>query len=251
LPAIGSTCRITRQIRTAIIKPRLKSSSLSDQLTAQLTARIADGALAPGARLPTEQELSAEFGVSRNVVREAISRLKSEGLVETRQGAGGFVAQSKLGVPFRIDPESMHSDDATREILELRLAVESEAAAFAAERADRRQLKAIRDALDAVNAAFARGGDGLNEDLLFHRAIARAAHNSKYVGFTEFLERYVRHQIELTGGMLARAARMDTTHAEHEKIYKAIAARDADAARSLAREHFRKGLERIARSRSR
>ncbi|HWI12866.1 MAG TPA: FadR/GntR family transcriptional regulator [Burkholderiales bacterium] len=234
-----------------MIKAKLKPSSLSDQLTARLTARIAEGALAPGSRLPTEQELSAEFGVSRNVVREAISRLKSEGLVETRQGAGGFVAQTKLGVPFRIDPASVQSYEATREILELRLAVESEAAALAAERADRKQLKSIRDALDAVNAAFARGDDGVHEDLLFHRAIARAARNGKFVDFTEFLERYVRHQIELTGGALARAARMDATHAEHERIYKAIEARDPEVARALAREHFRKGLERIARSRAR
>ena len=226
----------------------LKSHNLTDQLSSAMTARIASGDLAPGSRLPTEQELSSEFGVSRTVVREAISRLKSEGLVETRQGSGAFVAQSKLGIPFRIDPVSVDSLEATVEILELRLAVESEAAALAAERASAGQLAAIRGALDAVRAAFERGDDGVEEDLVFHRAIAEATNNSRYVDLTEFLERYVRHQIQITGGRAARASRMGETQSEHQQIFEAIAARDGDAARAKARTHFSQGIERIKRS---
>lgn len=224
--------------------------SLTDRISETLAARIAAGGIAPGSRLPTEQALAAEFGVSRTVVREAISRLKSEGLVESRQGAGVFVAANKLGIPFRIAPDSVDSVEATMEILELRLAVESEAAALAAERASRRQLEAIRSALDAVRAAFARGDEGVDEDLRFHRAIAEATNNSKFVALTEFLERYVRHQIQVTGGKTARASRMSQTQAEHEKIFRAIAAGDAEGARASARSHFRKGIERIERSRA-
>jgi GntR family transcriptional repressor for pyruvate dehydrogenase complex len=228
----------------------LKASNLTEQVSTAMMTRIATGALVPGSRLPTEQALSGEFGVSRTVVREAIARLKAEGLVETRQGAGAFVAQNQLGIPFRIAPDSVDSFEATVEVLELRLAVESEAAALAAERASRKQLDAIRAALDAVRAAFERGNDGVDEDLRFHRAIAQATHNTKYVDLTEFLERYVRHQIRMTGGKIARASRMADTQSEHEKIFQAIAARDADAARISAREHFRKGIERIERSRA-
>ena len=245
---------ITRQIVQtgfeSVIQPRLKANNLTDQVSAALETRIASGRLKPGSRLPTEQALSVEFGVSRTVVREAVSRLKSEGLVETRQGAGAFVARSKLGVPFRIDPESVDSFDATIEILELRLAVESEATALAAERANRAQLKSIRDAMEAVHAAFERGDDGVDEDLRFHRAIALAAHNRRYLELAEFLERYVKTQIRITGGKTARAGRMTQTQSEHAAIYRAIAARDADAARAAAREHFRKGIVRIERSRS-
>ena len=236
---------ITRQIESHV---PLKPANLTDQVSSTMTARIASGALAPGSRLPTEQELSSEFGVSRTVVREAISRLKSEGLVETRQGSGAFVAPTKLGIPFRIDPVSVDSFEATVEILELRLAVESEAAALAAERASTDQLDAIRDALADVRAAFERGDDGVEEDLMFHRAIAEATNNSKYVDLTEFLERYVRHQIQITGGRTARARRMGETQAEHQKILAAIEAHDSDAARASARAHFRKGIERIKRS---
>jgi len=228
---------------------KLKVTNLTDQISEAMAARIAEGRLTPGSRLLTEQELSLEFSVSRTVVCEAISRLKSEGLVETRQGARAFVAQNKLGIPFRIAPDSVDSLEATVEILELRLAVESEAAALAAERASRK-LQAIRSALDAVRAAFERGDDGVDEDLRFHRAIAQASNNSKYVDLAEFLERYVRHQIQMTGGKIARASRVTQIEKEHEKIYRAIAARDADAARATAREHFRQGIQRVEQSRS-
>jgi GntR family transcriptional regulator, transcriptional repressor for pyruvate dehydrogenase complex len=224
---------------------KVKVSNLTDQVTAVLNTRIAEGQLSAGSRLPTEQDLSVEFGVSRTVVREAISRLKSEGLVETRQGAGGFVATSKLGVPFRIATNSVVSPQATAEILELRLAVEAEAAALAAERADRAQLKAIRDALHAVAAAVACGGDGLNEDLHFHRCIVKAAGNRHYIDLAQFLERHARHQIEITGGRAARIGRVPQAQLAHEAIYKAIAARDPDRARKCAREHFRLGIQRI------
>ena len=234
---------------SGMLGSKLKVTNLTDQISEAMAARIAEGRLTPGSRLLTEQELSLEFSVSRTVVCEAISRLKSEGLVETRQGARAFVAQNKLGIPFRIAPDSVDSLEATVEILELRLAVESEAAALAAERASRK-LQAIRSALDAVRAAFERGDDGVDEDLRFHRAIAQASNNSKYVDLAEFLERYVRHQIQMTGGKIARASRVTQIEKEHEKIYRAIAARDADAARATAREHFRQGIQRVEQSRS-
>jgi GntR family transcriptional regulator, transcriptional repressor for pyruvate dehydrogenase complex len=232
-----------------VSNPKLKVANLTDQISAAITSRIAAGGFAPGSRLPTEQDLAAEFGVSRTVVREAISRLKSEGLVTTRQGAGAFVAHDKLGTPFRIDPDSVDSPDSIVEILELRLAVESEAAALAAERASRAQVQEIRAALDAVRMAFERGEDGVDEDLAFHAAIARATGNRKYLEFAEFLERYVRKQIHITGGRAARATRITQTQREHEKVVDAIVLHNADAARAAAREHFRKGIVRIQRSR--
>jgi DNA-binding FadR family transcriptional regulator len=224
---------------------KVKVSNLTDQVTAELNRRIAEGNLTGGSRLPTEQEISVQFGVSRTVVREAISRLKSEGLVETRQGKGAVVAASKLGVPFRIATDSAISPQITAEILELRLAVEAEAAALAAERADRKQLKAIRDALNAVAAAVARGGDGLDEEMHFHQCIVKAAGNRHYIELAQFLERHARHQIEITGGTAARIGRVKQAQLAHEEIYKAIAARDADAARKRARDHFRLGIQRI------
>jgi DNA-binding FadR family transcriptional regulator len=76
---------------------------------------------------------------------------------------------------------------------------------------DNRTIEHASAALDAVRAAFERGDDGVTEGLAFHRAIAQATNNSKYVDLTEFLERYVRHQIQTTGGKIARASRMGQT----------------------------------------
>lgn len=228
-------------------RAKLKTNNLTDQISEAMTSRISAGEFTPGSQLPTALELSLEFGVSRTVVREAISRLKSEGLVVTRQGAGVFVAENKLGMPFRIAADRTTSTKSTVEILELRLAVESEAAALAAQRASRSQLQAIKGALDAMRKALALGEDGVDEDLLFHHAIAEATGNTLYVELSEFLERHVRHQM-LSGGKAARAGRSLLAQAEHEDIYKAIISRDADAARSAARTHFRKSIERREQS---
>ena len=80
--------------------------NLTDRAAAALAAQIRDGRLPPGSRLPTEQELMIALGVSRTVVREAVSALRAEGLVVTRQGSGAFVAEDASRMPFRIDPDS-------------------------------------------------------------------------------------------------------------------------------------------------
>ena len=78
-------------------------------MIARLSNDITTGKLAPGARLPTEQEMMAAAGVSRTVVREAVAALRAEGLVVTRQGVGAFVAADVQRRPFRIDPDGLRS----------------------------------------------------------------------------------------------------------------------------------------------
>ena len=77
--------------------------NLAEQVMARLSADIRGGRLAPGARLPTEQALTTELGVSRTVVREAVAALRADGLVVTRRGSGAYVADPAAG-PFRIVP---------------------------------------------------------------------------------------------------------------------------------------------------
>src|SRR5258708_13262338 len=89
------------------------------ELVEVLTREITGGKLAPGARLLTEQEMMATFGVSRTVVREAVSALRSEGLVLTRQGVGAFVATDAQQRPFRIDPSRAKSVTKILPIMEL------------------------------------------------------------------------------------------------------------------------------------
>jgi DNA-binding FadR family transcriptional regulator len=143
--------------------------------------RIRDGSLAAGAKLPREADLMAEFGVSRTVVREAISRLQAAGMVDTRHGVGTFVVGAGDAVAFRIDPERLATLQDVIDVLELRIALETECAGLAAARRTEDQLQAIREALAAFVAARESGQDAVGADFQFHLEIARATHNRHFV----------------------------------------------------------------------
>src|SRR5215471_19086075 len=96
--------RRPRMARSTAFRRLAPPKNLTAELVEVLTREITAGKLAPGARLLTEQEMMATFGVSRTVVREAVAALRSEGLVLTRQGVGAFVATDGQKRPFRIDP---------------------------------------------------------------------------------------------------------------------------------------------------
>ncbi|GAA4321556.1 hypothetical protein GCM10023144_00880 [Pigmentiphaga soli] len=227
--------------------PALRSANLVEQLSELLATQIVSGERAAGSRLPTEGRLALDFGVSRTVVREAIARLKSDGLVVTRQGLGAFVAASPAGRPFRIGAESKSPHQIVQEVFELRIGVETEAASLAAERATAPQVREIRGALRALEQASRRGGDGVEEDLRFHRAIARAANNSIYDDFVEFLERYTRNQLSISRRNCEIAGWLSEIQVEHEAILEAIAAHDPAAARRAAHGHLRNGMGRLKR----
>jgi DNA-binding transcriptional regulator YhcF (GntR family) len=110
-----------------------RRETLTSQLTKTLTERIAKGALKPGDKLPSEQELIEQFGVSRTVVREAISSLRAAGLVATQQGVGAFVQAAAASQPFRIDENSLDLIKEVINVVELRIGLEAEAAALAAQ----------------------------------------------------------------------------------------------------------------------
>src|SRR4029077_20601313 len=127
----------------------LASPSLAHALVERLGAEILSGRLAPGARLPNEQDLIATTGVSRTVVREAIAALRAEGLVVTRQGAGAFVAEGSRR-PFRIDSADLGSLAEVLGVMELRTGIEVEAAGLDAERAGAADLREIAAAHAAI-----------------------------------------------------------------------------------------------------
>jgi DNA-binding FadR family transcriptional regulator len=226
---------------------RLRPLNLTDRAAADIAAQIRDGRLPPGARLPTEQEMMAALGVSRTVVREAVSALRAEGLVVTRQGSGAFVAEDASRVPYRIDPDSMASIADVLNVMELRLAVEVEAAALAAERATSAQVAHIMRAHAAMAAAIEREDPAANEDFLFHRAIASATANAQFPQFLEFLGRHVIPRQRIRAAIadakeqreyLARIQR------EHLRIAQAIKARDPVDARKTMRAHLLNSITR-------
>ncbi|MET0968711.1 MAG: FadR/GntR family transcriptional regulator, partial [Tardiphaga sp.] len=171
----------------ALLRPLTPVRRRTEEVVERIAAQITDGQLPAGARLPTEQAMMAAMGVSRTVVREAIAALRARGLVHTRQGAGAFVASDGGPPPYAIDPDGLGSLGSVIEILELRTAVEIEAAAFASERATAAQLRAIAKAAATFSRAIAGGERAIKEDFDFHFAIAIATQNSRVVGFLDFL----------------------------------------------------------------
>ena len=154
--------------------PRLprKRRSLAQELVTVLSEQIRDGLLKRGDKLPTESAIMAAHGVSRTVVREAISRLQAAGQVETRHGIGTFVLDTPSPSGFRIDPATVVTLRDVLAILELRISLEVESAGLAAQRRSAEQLAGMRAALDALNDSTAREGDAVASDFQFHLQIA-------------------------------------------------------------------------------
>ncbi len=224
-----------------------RAPPLPDQVVSALQRQIADGELAPGTRLPTEKELSGMYGVSRAVIREAIGRLKHDGLVTSRQGSGAFVAEPGAASAFRIEVRDLDDADEMRNLVELLVSVEVAVAEKAATRRSAQQLSAIRSALGAIEECARAGRDGVEEDMLFHRRIAEAAGNPFFLELNDFLDARVRKFIRTARSNTARQRGLWTVvQGEHAAIHAAIARRDPAAARRAAEEHLRNAAQRLA-----
>ena len=229
------------------IRPIAAARKLSRGLFEQLADEIKSGRLAPGARLPTEQELTRAAGVSRTVVREAVAALRAEGLVITRQGVGAFVSAEPQRAPFRLEPERMQSLGDILNVMELRLGVEIESAGLAAERAGKAQVRAIGAALEAIERASTQGKAAVDEDLAFHRAVAEATGNPEFARFLQFIGRHLiprRTVSALPERMGGRRAYLAIIQEEHRRIFGAIRSGDGRAARDAMRRHLTRSLDR-------
>ncbi len=231
------------------IEPLAAPERLSDRVADQLARRIDSGELGPDRRLPTEQQLSERFGVSRTVVREAVSRLKSMGLLVSRQGAGVFVAPRDQARALAFDPAVLQSLESVVHVVEVRRALEGEVAALAAQRITPAKTRALRDALQRLEAAVAAGSDGVEEDLAFHRSIAQATDNPQFERLLGFLEQYQRGAMRVTRtNESMHGAFMRAVNREHEAIARAVIAGDPHAARRAAVRHMVNAAARIEQS---
>jgi GntR family transcriptional repressor for pyruvate dehydrogenase complex len=232
------------------VAARRRPRSLAHDVVDALSGRIRDGSLAPGEKLPTEAAIMEEFGVSRTVVREAISRLQAAGLVATRHGVGTFVVGMGDAAAFRISPDQLGTLQDVIAVLELRIAVETECAALAAVRRTPENLQTLRNALKAFIAAVEEGRDAVGPDFQFHLEIARASQNSHFVdlmatlGGTMIPRARLEPAVPLTPEREAYLRRVNT---EHESIVDAIARQDPEAARAAMRTHLANSRERRRR----
>jgi DNA-binding FadR family transcriptional regulator len=236
---------------TTLSTPR-RPRNLAQHVVAQLTEHIRVGELHPGDKLPTESEIMLEHGVSRSVVREAMSRMQAAGLVETRHGIGTFVlapppAPSVMG----IDPATVVTVRDVIALLELRISLETEAAALAAARRSDEQLAEVRAALAALQQAARKGEDTVGPDQRFHLAIAQASGNQYFHAILEHLGSNIIPRARINSARLTQAdpaAYMEQVGREHEQIVDAIARGDAESARVAMRLHIGNSRERLRKA---
>ncbi|RWB52270.1 FadR/GntR family transcriptional regulator [Mesorhizobium sp.] len=212
--------------------------TLPHRVATFLSREIESGELNPGARLPTEQELSEKFGVSRNVVREAIAQLRADGMIEARQGIGAFVLAPEQRAAIRIDREALKDTHNMERLFELRCILESESAALAAARRGQEHLDSIKAALDRMGGEERWEEGSIDADLLFHREIARATGNSYIHTFISFVCEQIRHSIHYARLTNPLHDLVEINVGEHVRIYEALVAGDPVAAAAAMRTHI-------------
>ena len=230
---------------------RRRSRSLAHELVEGIGARIHGQLLKPGDKLPTESEIMQSYGVSRTVVREALSRLQAAGLVETRHGIGTFVLEPRPGQGFGIDPADIATAVDVMAVLELRISLETESAGLAAQRRSDSQLGEMRAALDAFEANVGGAGDAVSPDFRFHLAIANATGNRYFADIMSHLGATLIPRTRINSSRVARedlSQYLRRVNREHEEIYQAIARRDPESARAAMRIHLTNSRERLRRA---
>lgn len=218
---------------------------LSEGVCTELERRIRSGEYGPGEQLPTEKLLSESFGVSRAVIREAVSRLKADGLIESRQGSGAFVAARPKSINFKV-PAGSEPQMNLEHVFELRTLVEMTVAELAARRRTDEDLAVMRLQLDAMDEALRVDGDGSVADDEFHTAIAAATHNPLVQRFVGFLGQHFSDSRRLAWEGECRAMGSPATaQAEHHQLFDAIAAGAPAEARRVAHAHLRGAAARL------
>lgn len=215
------------------------TTTLAQTVVAGLKSRILDGSLAPGTKLPSEAELIEEYAVSRTVIREAVTRLRAEGLVETFQGRGSFVLAMPEPTSFTVEASAIRTQADVLAMVDFRLGIESEAAYLAAAHRTKAGAEAVRAALEAFSAAGPE--DAVEADFAFHRAVAAASGNRFYLDLLDSIgpmmimlpRTRLPEEFSLTD-----SAHVERVRREHDNVAAAVIAGDAETARAAMRVHL-------------
>ncbi len=220
-------------------------SSLPDRIYASVVESILRGDYAANGKLPTEGLLAERFAVSRPTVREALARLRADGVIESRRGSGSHIVR-RPGTPVTTTTPIRSLADIER-YYDFRACVEAGAAAGAAEFHDEQDLRQIEQAFEALGSAMEGAGSGIDEDVRFHLAIARASHNPFFVASIETSVAPIRQYMELARNVSDKRSpeRVRAVQAEHQAIVEAITRRQPDQAREAIRAHVWSAKRRI------
>ncbi|WP_420413725.1 FadR/GntR family transcriptional regulator [Roseibium sp.] len=235
-----------RQVKNSQASERqVRDRTLSDKAYENILAKIMDGDIPVGGKLPTEQVLSEELGVSRPVLRQALKQLREDDVVVSRQGSGSYVKRRPEGAVRDFAPVGSIAD--IQRTFEFRAAIEGEAAYLAAERRTDADLKDMQDALSELERCIAEGELGVAADEVFHAAVCNAADNQYFAAARSSMKSNILTGMNLTRNLSLTKPqdRMRLVQSEHYDIFDAIEARDSDAARTAMRAHVENARKRI------
>lgn len=228
------------EISSPIERPRL-----SDTIYGQLLEEIMAGRFSAGDRLPTENQLAQRFSVSRPVVREALQRLQTDGVVIARQGSGTYVQRSpSQRVAELTSAVSLHE---VLQVMEVRMALEELSARLAARNRSEEQVRAIVQARQALGEVFGQQAAAIEADYAFHRAIAVASGNPLLVEALDLLSERVKGGMNVTLSLTREASEQRRARVldEHDRIVHAIRIGDADSAAIAMRYHLDQARNRL------
>ena len=231
------------------LKPK-KADKLANQLYEQILDWIISGMLKEGDKLPSENELCKSFQVSRPIVREAMLKLQTDALVTTKKGIGTFVLHSPLKGLSKF--ASTNDIAVILESQEVRMALEGEAAALAANRRSSAQLKFIKDALETMRKDFEASNLSIKADYDFHLGVAQATNNDIFVQLLADLHVGLKKTMAIAQSLSRVSVKSNISPdrnkqvlEEHQRIVDAIELQDEESARLAMRYHIAKIKQRI------
>jgi GntR family transcriptional regulator, transcriptional repressor for pyruvate dehydrogenase complex len=220
---------------------KIQHERTADNVVRQIETLVLEGVLRPGERLPPERELAARLDVSRPILRDALKELEGRGLIRTRHGEGTFVAHV-IGTVFEEPMIGLvrRHQRAIFDYLELRRDLESQAAAYAAERATEADRQILGQIFAEMLAAH-REDDPEEEtglDIEFHMAVIEAAHNIVLLHMMRSCYRLLAEGVFFNRGQLySNPAWREALLEQHRAVYEAIQARQPEQARAAAAAH--------------
>lgn len=229
----------------AIRLSEISRDRLPSQVAASIRKEIVRGNLKPGDRLPTEQSIADTLGVSRNAVREGMAQLRQAGLVISRQGVGAFVAEPDVTSTLSLGPSDLRAAEDYRSLFELRLILETGAAALAATNRTAEDLELIENAYQGMANSGIWSEDGLDHDIAFHRAIAGATRNGFVLLFIAFVDERLKDSIRLARRFTPGKELSSITLQEHAAILEALRRGEPEAARQAMTRHLNSALKRL------
>ncbi|MEB3767749.1 FadR/GntR family transcriptional regulator [Acinetobacter sp. MD2] len=235
---------------TSRVTKSRSTKKLSQVIVEQFIDKIQSGAFGVGEKIPTELELIEQFEVSRSVIREAITELRSLGFVETRHGIGTFVKEQIVEQNFLLSNASLETIHDIVSLLELRISLESEAVFLACERRKQTHLDKMKIALDDFESHISSNvNDGtVKADYDFHIAIAEASGNQYFVDFLKYLGEKIipRARVKsIEKSPENREEYLKSVHHDHVNIYNAIRDKDGQLARQMMRAHLSKSIKKF------